>query len=110
MGDDPGGWEARTHRRFTEPVPVTVQLAVVFPDRAASVRTFQGVPLRVRSLGIDLSGTVPGSLRGWHRMASGSWWGLCDFTVRSRNGRLRLDLHQLVPAAALSPRHTGPDQ
>ena len=37
----------------------------------------------------------------WYQLEVGGWWGLGEFTVRSRNGRLQ----QLVPAAALSPQH-----
>lgn len=95
----------KTHRVLPRPRPVWVDPAEAFP----AVRFgYRGVTLRTRAYGICRSDTFPGVLLAWYRLDNGDWWGLTRFTATSGNGRLALDLTQLVPAAALSPRAEGP--
>jgi hypothetical protein len=95
---------ARTHRVLDAPRPVWVRLWVVFNHHRAP--NYQGSTVRQRAYGIDLAAIVAGELLGWYSLDTGGayWWGLTRFAATSRNGRLHLDLLQLVPAAALSPR------
>ena len=101
MGDDDALFD-RTHRVFDVPRPVWVRLATVFTPRTSS---YDGVTIRDRAYGIDVSAVAAGELLGWYRLdVAGAWWGQVRFSVGSRNGRLHMELLALVPAAALSPR------
>lgn len=92
----------QTHRELDPPRPVWVKVSRVLTPRSGG---YSGVPLRVRAYGIQLSHIAGGDLLGWYQLDNGRpWWGLVRFTVRSANDRLRLDLVQLVPEIALSPR------
>jgi hypothetical protein len=96
---------ARTHRVLSTPRPVWVRLSEVFVQRPAD---FRATTVRDLAFGIDLAEVVEGTLFGWYKLnCGGSYWGLVRFAVTSRNGRLRLDLNQLVPAAALTLREDG---
>lgn len=89
----------RTHRPLVAaPIPVWVRLDRVFTARP---RTVVGLPLRVRAYGLSVAGEVRGELLGWWQLAVGGWYGLIRFSVVSPNGRVRLDLEQLVAAEAL---------
>lgn len=66
--------------------------------------TVAPLPLRVRAGGLNLIGDVPGTLHAWVRLASGTWLGLCAFTVRTVNECGELDVRQWVPASAIEPR------
>ncbi len=90
-----------THRVYDPPRPVWVQLGEVFHPRPARQ---DGVPMRTRAYGIDLTTDSPGELLGWYQLMLGGWWGLVRFTVTSRNTHLHLELTQLVPAHALRLR------
>src|SRR5262245_33835735 len=93
---------SRTHRVLSAPRPCWVRLATVFVSRAC---TYGGVTVRARAYGVDVAAVAAGELLGWYRLdVAGPWWGLVRFAVGSRNGRLHLDLLQLVQAEALSPR------
>ncbi|MGH9380806.1 MAG: hypothetical protein ACRD2Z_09365 [Thermoanaerobaculia bacterium] len=101
----------QTHRVFDRPRPVWVRvewaLSVGQNRYPRGHRGYLGVPLRVRAYGIDRSAIAPGELWGWYRPDdAGPWWGLVEFRATSANGRLGLDLRQLVPAHALTPRTT----
>jgi hypothetical protein len=103
---DPAQWWSRTHRVLDTPIPVWVRCEQVFQPRPA---TYRGTAIRVVAYGIDISHIAPGQLFGWYRLdIAGPYWGLVEFAVVSRNGSLRINLRQLVPAAALSPRTTNP--
>jgi hypothetical protein len=102
---------ARTHRHLPAPVAVWVRLDRVVTRYTAS--DYRRTTMRQRAYGIDLGAVVPGELLSWHQVETGGghWWGVVRMTIGSRNGRLRLDLVQLVPADALtrrSPADGGP--
>ena len=57
---------------------------------------------------MDAGDIVRGELLAWVADSRGSWSGICKLTVRSCNGRLRIDLlRQLVPADAVIPARPG---
>jgi hypothetical protein len=80
---------------------VWVQLQRVFPPARFGLN---GVPLRVRQSGIDITATVPGELLSWHQTMTGDWWAKVRIEVTNRRGRDRMSLIQLVPAKAVQPR------
>lgn len=101
MADKSGDWQG-TRRRPDAPVPIWIKLSnALSPGR---VRVFEGVPLRVRAAGIDISATVPGVLLAWHQTCTGDWWALASFELTNRSGRPSLVVTQLVPASAVKPR------
>ncbi|MBW0090365.1 hypothetical protein I4I73_16390 [Pseudonocardia sp. KRD-184] len=58
---------------------------------------------------LKATGRVPGTLKWWNRAVDGRWFGRVDFAVCDSYGAVQA-YHQgvLVPAAALSPRHSEP--
>lgn len=88
----------RTHQHLAAPIPVLVRLDRVFTARP---RTVVGRTLRVRAYGLPVAGEVRGELLSWWQLAVGGWYGLTRFTVVSPNGRVHLNLEQLVPAESL---------
>jgi hypothetical protein len=96
------GGEGITGGRAARARAVWVDLDVAFPLPARHRR-------RVIADGLDLMGRVPGMLKRWVRGSRGEWYGVVWIPLRDGAGDVRLTLDdQLVPAAALSPRHTGP--
>lgn len=94
----------RTHRFLPAPVAVWVRLDRVLVRYTA--RDYRRTTMRQRAYGIDLGAVVAGELLSWHQVETGGgfWWGRVRMVIGSRNGRLRLDLVQLVPADALIRR------
>lgn len=104
MRNEDGWWGTR--REVDPPLPVWVELARVFP---ASRVTSADVPLRVRASGIDTTLTVAGEITSWHQTLTGDWWAQTRFEVANRAERARMLVSQLVPAAAVRPRHRSTD-
>ncbi len=92
----------RTHRPLDPPLPVWVDCARMLQPRA-QVR-MDTVRMRVRAYGLDASRVIPGELLGWYQLMVGGHWGLVRCTLASRNERVHLEVTQLAPADALSPR------
>jgi hypothetical protein len=100
MPDSGEGWWG-TCRVVDPPKLVWVRLAQVLPPARFGM---DRVPLRVRQSGIDISATVPGVLVSWHQTITGDWWAKVRIEVTNRGQRAQMDLTQLVPAKAVSPR------
>lgn len=97
--DEDGWWG--TCRVVDPPRPVWVQLQRVLPPARFGLN---GVSMRVRQSGIDITATVPGELVSWHQTMTGDWWAKVRIEVGNRTGRARMELTQLVCARAVSPR------
>ncbi|WP_280273420.1 hypothetical protein [Nocardia wallacei] len=95
-------------RAVDPPQPVLIDLGQAIPTQAPNGFGRNKVAMRIKAGGLNLTGTVPGLLRGWARATDGSWLGLCEFTIETGNGHGRLPVAQLVPRQALAPaENTG---
>ncbi|MFG1796671.1 hypothetical protein [Nocardia sp. NPDC049149] len=98
----PDEFSPSLRRVLDPPMPVVVDLGQAIPTHRAKFGT-GGVPLRVSSGGLRLTGTVPGVLYAWARAWDGVWLGLCEFTVHTGNDRGQLDMRQWCPEHSLTP-------
>lgn len=102
--DDPGYPQAL--RTLDPPRPVWVRLVGVLPE--PSVRWGRQTPIALRAGGLAAGQIVRGDLLAWVADSRGCWSAVVRMTLRSGNGRLRLDLpRQLVPADAVIPAQPG---
>jgi hypothetical protein len=103
VADD--GWQG-TVRPQHEPLPVLVDLSRLWPPDSIGSGN---VPLRVRAFGLDNGDVATGELYEWVQLRTGGWLAGVRFTATSINGRLRREIDQFVPAAAIRPaRRSGP--
>ncbi|PKV81078.1 hypothetical protein ATK86_5525 [Nocardia fluminea] len=86
------------------PVPVTVDIGAAIVTRAAHFGVNK-VRLGIRHGGLSLTGTTPGFLRAWARVADDTWLGLVAFTLATSNGHGRLHVEQWCPQHALSQQN-----
>lgn len=87
------------------PRPVIVDLAVALPTRP-EVFGLDAVPLRVKSGGLRVVGSVPGQLHAWARTHNGAWIGLASFVLETGNKQGQIQVTQWCSAAALSAAET----
>ncbi|RMI27934.1 hypothetical protein [Nocardia stercoris] len=89
-------------REVSPPTPVVVDLALAIPSGTGSFRR-DGIPLRIRSGGLNVSGRVPGLLHAWARTNTGNWLALVEFVLATANNRGRVPVRQWCSEAAVSP-------
>ncbi|MEV4728757.1 hypothetical protein [Saccharopolyspora sp. NPDC049426] len=104
MAHKDGDWQG-TRQRPDAPVPVWIKLAYVLPP-SPRPGGLDGIPLRVRAAGIDITKIVPGVLLAWHQTITGDWWALVTFELTNRSRRPGLVVTQLVPPAAVRQRQS----
>ncbi|QIS13633.1 hypothetical protein [Nocardia arthritidis] len=93
--------ESASFRRVVDPPrPVWVNLGVAIPTHGAF--RADAVSMRVRSDALHLAGSVPGLLYAWARCTDGSWLGLVQFSVSTRNKRGRIETRQWCSGKALT--------
>lgn len=83
---------------FRPPVPVWVDLGIVFP--------VEGRPERFYPSAVDLQATVPGELHMWETTTTGLRIGYVTFPMRS--ARATISTTQWVVARALTDRRDAP--
>ncbi|MCX4097709.1 hypothetical protein [Nocardia sp. alder85J] len=100
----PDSFDPPLRRVIDPPLPVAVHLPTALPTPAPKGFGQNKIAMRIKAGGIDLMGTTPGLLRAWVRASEGTWFGLVEVVLRTGNGRGRLRVTQLCPAAAIRPR------
>lgn len=68
--DWPIAFTPPTRKVVEPPMPVTIDLACLIEDSAASPFRADAVPMRVKSEGLDLNRHVPGWIHAWARTTS----------------------------------------
>ncbi|MGH8793140.1 MAG: hypothetical protein ACRDXX_10895 [Stackebrandtia sp.] len=90
----------RVDRVLPAPAPVWVHIGLTLTDSLGGDRRWW-----LRREGLQVSADpVPGQLTRWVRSSGGGWLGVCDLVVSSVNGRVVVELRQLVPARYITPR------
>ncbi|NKR30070.1 hypothetical protein GS966_25730 [Rhodococcus hoagii] len=106
------GWvetfpETPALRRLKRPIPVVVDISRVLPGNAGFTRA-DGLPLRVRSGGIQLESSMCATLCSWLRVADGRWLAQVCVPAASVNGHSRLDLWLWVDASNVTRQVLDP--
>lgn len=102
-----GTWNAQLeplpYREVDPPVPVMIRFGSSFPRHPARIGP-GGLPMRVRTEGLNADAPVEGTLHAWMRLTTGEWLCLVRFRLPTGNGRGFLEMYQWCPAESVEPR------
>ena len=85
------------------PQPVSVNFGAAFPRHPARIGP-GGLPMRVRTEGLNADAPVEGLLHAWMRLTTGEWLCLLTFRLPTGNGHGFVEMRQWCPAQAAVPR------
>lgn len=88
------------------PLPVTVDLASLFPPGPGRSNT---QPLRISKGGLALTGYAAGELLAWARSSSGAWIGCVRLVVEPVNGLGQVPMLQWMPSTSMRPSPSRSD-